>query len=389
MSTSPKLRVALADDSAVFRTVLKRVLGRMDQVELVGTSTNGQQAIDLVGREKPDLLLLDMQMPVLRGAQVLERLKEEGSETGVIVISASDPRAGGETVRLLRNGAFDFIVKPRGGGGINAVDVLHERLDQAVRAFQARLAWNQQLRSRRAADGGIAGGTTEPALFTEIRDRQEDPAPPLLAHPSAISSGASTTPSLQSGSTLSRSGIQIVAIAVSTGGPSALGKVLPLLSADLPVPVVIVQHMPAMFTEHLAQSMNRECPLDVEEAREGEALTPGMVRIARGDFHMRLARRAGRVTCHLDQGPKVNSCRPAADPLFETVADIYGEQALCVVMTGVGADGLAGAAPAAAACAGLGTGRCDPCAGCDRLAVGGRPHRGVLPIPYLAVSRRP
>ena len=318
MPSHAPIRVVCADDSAVFRTVLRRILGGMENVELVGAAQNGKRAIELVEKERPDVLLLDVQMPVMNGPEAVQELARRRNNTAVIVISGTEDRDSEITIQLLQWGALDFIMKPSATPTKSAPEVLRDRLETSFQMLRSRQAYR-----RASKTPAPSAPPAPPARPAARRRRAAPPAPlPTAARPPA--------------------GIQAVMFAVSTGGPAALGRVLPHLNAKLPVPVFIVQHMPAAFTAQLSRSLDRDCPLQVAEARDGEAVKAGMVRLAKGGFHMTLDRLSGQVVTLLDKGEPENSCRPAADPLFRSGARIFGSRVLTVVMTGMGHDGLEG-----------------------------------------------
>lgn len=301
MPNRSPLRVVVADDSAVFRTLLRRILGRLPDVELVGSAADGRQAVEMVERLRPDVLLVDVHMPVMNGPQAVLEMGRRGLDVAVVVVSATDLHLGDRTVQFLREGALDFILKPQGGA--HALDELQRHLVRSLEICRA---------SRPVAARAAPGLSQRPPASVPARAGRR-PGP-----------------------------FKLVVLAVSTGGPAALGKVLPRLDPRFPLPLLVVQHMPAYFTGHLARSLDRECALDVAEARDGEPLAPGRIRLAPGDWHLRLRRQGRRALCVLDQSEPVNSCRPAADPLFQSAAELLGPRVLSVVMTGMGSDGLAG-----------------------------------------------
>lgn len=289
MLTQSKLKVLVVDDSAVFRRALTRAFTALPGVELVGTANEGSEALQKIRSLAPDLVTLDLEMPGMDGLTTLKLMREQGFCKKVVVLSA----LGGErrTVEALCLGADDFIQKP---SSANAMETLSLLLQRAVDQFTTRRA---------------------PAIAA--------PRPPRPVT-------RRTVP------------IEVVVLGVSTGGPNALPETLAQLPANLPVPVLIVQHMPATFTRLLAERLNSKCAISISEAIDQEPLRPGQVYIAPGNFHMEVVGTSKSAKIHLHQGPHENGCRPAADVLFRSAAELYGDRCLSVVMTGMGKDGLEG-----------------------------------------------
>ena len=306
-----KLRVLIVDDTVTYRKIVSSVLAEMPGVEVVGTAANGKIAMDKVVQTQPDLLLLDLEMPEMDGLEVLRRLKAAGSPVGAIVLSVLTAQGAQSTLTCLELGVFDFILKPING----TFDENLERIRQALRRRLAAYARRHDVRAI------LAGASRLPQAAVGLAAR---PVPPP-----ATSAAASCKP-------------EIVAIGVSTGGPKALSEMLPRLPDDLPVPVVIVQHMPPVFTKSLADDLNSRCRLRVCEAGDGQALLPGWIYIAPGGKQMNVQRSDGRVVLKITDDPPENSCRPSVDYLFRSVVATYGGNSLAVIMTGMGSDGTAG-----------------------------------------------
>jgi two-component system, chemotaxis family, protein-glutamate methylesterase/glutaminase len=302
--TSPPIRVVIIDDSVVIRRVLTDMLAADPGVEVVGTASNGKLGLDKIRATKPDIVTLDIEMPVMDGLTTLPVLRAEFPNLPVIMFSTLTTRGGAATLDALALGATDYLTKPESLGG----------RDQAIAAIRAELLPKLKVLGRR-----------RPALR---------PRTTLSAAPARPAARRASAP-------LSR--VDVVAIAVSTGGPKALHEVIPALPANLPVPVVMVQHMPPVFTGLLAERLDRDSAVDVVEATHGTALRPGTVYIAPGGHHMVVAKRGATTVVELNEDPPENSCRPAADPLFRSVAATFGAHALGVVLTGMGSDGCKGA----------------------------------------------
>jgi two-component system chemotaxis response regulator CheB len=295
-------RVLIVDDSAAMRSLLRTVIAKDAALEVAGTVADGAAALAAIDALHPDLMLLDVEMPVMDGLTTLRQLRARGNRMPVIMCSSLTQQGARVAVEALASGASDSVAKPQ--GLVNreaAVDALAAELIPKIRALAGV--------SRRP-------GATE-AFASSFPARRE----PISAAPA------------------------VVAIGVSTGGPAALAALLPALPAAFPLPVVIVQHMPEHFTRLLAERMNAIARLRVREAVEGEPLAPGTIWIAQGGRHLEALAplRAGTpATLHLTDRPAENHCRPSVDVLFRSFAQVYGAGVLAVVLTGMGADGLNG-----------------------------------------------
>ena len=304
-----KIRVLVVDDSAAIRRIVSDAVSHDPDLELAGTAPNGKVAPEMLGRQKIDCITLDVEMPELDGLQTLKAIRQTQRTLPVIMFSALTERGARSTIEALTLGASDYLCKTGTDGAMNAVERVRTELIPRVKALVAKTrSW--QSPAPAAAGAGPAHAPAAPRV--------------TLAAP--------------------RTGrIELVAIGVSTGGPAALGELLPRLPANFPVPVLLVQHMPALFTRMLAERLASQSKVRVEEGRSGQAPEPGLVLIAPGDFHMVMGRELATPRLSLNQNPSENGCRPAVDPLFKSVAEIYGDRVLGVILTGMGADGLRGA----------------------------------------------
>lgn len=303
----------VVDDTVVFRRVISDALTALPGVEVVGTAANGRLALSRIAALQPDLVTLDIEMPEMNGIEVLEAMGPAGLKAGVIVLSALTVRGGEMTVRALELGAFDFLTKPEGGGPTENLVHLRDRLLPMIRAFERRREIRAMLRRPSA--------------------RPDSGAVPL-AVPSAQEHGVRR---------LSRPGAPLVLIGVSTGGPGALAKLLPALPHDLGAPVLIVQHMPAMFTQPLAASLDRKSAIRVKEAEDGETARPNCAYLAPGGRHMKVASSPrGEIIVRLSDDPPENGCRPSVDYLFRSAALEFPGRSIGAVLTGMGNDGTAG-----------------------------------------------
>lgn len=312
MGADRKTRILIVDDSAVIRSLLRSVITRDPQLEVAATAADGASALSCLVTASPDLVLLDVEMPVMNGLVTLRELRARGSKTPVIMCSSLTQRGAQVTIEALAGGASDYVAKPQG----------QSSREEAVAALAADLIPKIH------------------ALAGAARPRSVFPAAPRGVMPPA-SAAAPLAPRTQA----ITSAPTVVVVGVSTGGPAALDALLPALPASFPLPVLIVQHMPELFTRLLAERLDGRCPLRVVEAEEGMPVVPGTVAIARGNWHMEaLAPNAAgaRPTLHLSQGPFENHCRPAADVLFRSAARVFGSGVLAVVLTGMGSDGMNG-----------------------------------------------
>lgn len=307
------IKVLVVDDTVVYRKIVSDVLAELPGVEVVGTAYNGKSAMMKVKSLKPDLLTLDIEMPEMNGIEVLQQLQTEAPGVGAIMLSTLTQQGGAMTMRALELGAFDFIPKPQSGTMAENRVAVRAAIEPMIKAF----ARSKQIRARLSS---LSRGTPL------VRPRVQRVAPTVRGR-IAKSEKAS-----------------IIAIGISTGGPNALAQMLPRIPGDIGVPIVIVQHMPPLFTQSLANSLNNKCAIEVREAKNGEPLLPNVAYIAPGGKQMKLAAGADgkqRVVKITDDGP-VNNCKPSADYLFESVASHYVGRATGVIMTGMGSDGTRG-----------------------------------------------
>ncbi len=306
-----KLRVLVVDDTITYRKIVSSVLAEMPAVEVVGTAANGKIALEKIEQTKPDLLLTDLEMPEMDGLELLRRIKASGLPIGAIVLSSLTTRDSQSTLDCLALGAFDFVLKPSGGSFEENLRRIREELAPRVEAFARQLEVRALLR-------GVSQRSTTSAL------------PSLPPTPPAQSAKAAAGRA------------EVVAIGISTGGPAALGEMLPRLPADLHAAVLIVQHMPPVFTRSLAEDLDRKCRLRVREAQDRDIVEKGNIFIAPGGKQMKVCREGARCVIRITDDPPVNSCRPSVDYLFHSVAEVYGPRALGVIMTGMGNDGASG-----------------------------------------------
>jgi len=303
---SRRIRVLVADDSVVIRRLVSHVLGQDPELEVVGTAADGAITLQKIPQVNPDVITLDVEMPVMNGLEALREIRKLYPKLHVIMFSTLTERGASATIDALVLGANDYVTKASNDGSLDkSLGRLRDELIPKIKQFFPTEP-EQELVSSVAQARGVAIPTSRAIPRTATRQRQ------------------------------------IVAIGVSTGGPTALAEIVPMFPADFPLPVVLVQHMPPMFTKLLADRLQAKSKLRVVEATAGLSVEPGTLFIAPGDYHMRLRRTATAVQIDLDQSPPENSCRPAVDVLFRSVSRVYGGSAIAVVLTGMGSDGLRG-----------------------------------------------
>lgn len=314
MSEQP-IRVLVVDDTVVYRKVVSDVIEELPDAEVVGVAHDGKIAMSKIGFLKPDLLTLDIEMPEMNGLEVLDRIRTEAPGTGAVMLSTLTQKGGAMTVKALELGAFDFIPKPETRSLDESKDAVKRALGPILKAYARRKALREALRSSDARKGGEslsgpAGVVTPQTVFSGRREGKSE----------------------------------IVGIGISTGGPNALAAMLPHLSPGMNVPILIVQHMPPVFTQSLAKSLDAKCALKVKEAVDGEPVSPNTTFIAPGGKQMKIAAGGDGKTriIRITDDPPENSCKPSVDYLFRSIAHHYVGRATGVIMTGMGADGREG-----------------------------------------------
>jgi two-component system, chemotaxis family, protein-glutamate methylesterase/glutaminase len=308
--TASRIRVFIVDDSAVMRSLLRSVVSTDPALEVAGTASDGLSALNALPVVRPDLVLLDVEMPVMDGLATLKQMRERAPRLPIIMCSALTQRCAHVTIESLASGASDYVAKPAGQASREtAMKALAAELIPKIRALT----------------------THRPVPFVPFAARAFSMFPASAVQELA-EQGIPTTPAA-------------VLIGASTGGPAALDVILSALPASFPLPILVAQHMPDLFTRQLAERLNTRCALRVREAEEGMAVHAGNVYIAHGNWHIRVmpASAPGQPhTLHLDQAPPENHCRPSVDVLFRSAAQVYGGSLLAVMLTGMGHDGLAG-----------------------------------------------
>jgi two-component system chemotaxis response regulator CheB len=297
-----RIRVLVVDDSVVIRRLVSHALEEDPNIELVGTASNGSIALQRIPQLNPDAITLDIEMPEMDGLQTLRQIRKLYPQLRVIMFSTLTGRGASATMEALALGADDYVAKAANAGS----------LDRSMASLRLELV----PKIKQFFNLGRAEVPTDskavPPRVPSISFKRSYPVRKALT------------------------------IGVSTGGPSALAVLMPLFRREFPLPILIVQHMPPLFTRLLAERLNAQCALQVEEAAEGSVVEAGKVLIAAGGYHLRVRRAGDKVVATLNQDAPENSCRPAVDVLFRSVAEVYGGSVVAAVLTGMGQDGLRG-----------------------------------------------
>jgi two-component system chemotaxis response regulator CheB len=314
------VRVLVVDDSMAYRHVLTEALRSLPNVEVVGSASNGAQVLAKVTALRPDLLTLDIEMPGMNGIEVMDALNQARTDVKVLVVSSVTVSGGTLTLQALQKGAFDFITKPTLGSLEVNLRAIREELDPRIRAIAHRLTVQNMLRS-----GTMA------ANLPECRSQSS----PGLAIGSRGLVAASIASAMRKP--------ELVVIGVSTGGPNALTTIFSALPGDLGVPILIVQHMPPIFTGLLANSLSAAGAIKVREASNNEEVLPNVAYLAPGGRQMRLVSAlTSGMRLQITDDPPENSCRPSVDYFFRSVAQNFSGKTLAVILTGMGEDGTQG-----------------------------------------------
>ncbi len=345
-----KIQVLVVDDSALMRNLIGKIVDSAPDMEVAGKAMNGNFALQKIPLLKPDIIILDLEMPSMNGIEFLEAKRKQGIQIPVVILSSIAKKGAKITMDALSMGAADFLTKPSGSISTD-IHLVAANLKAFIRAYGGKYAQSIgkqiipppadddeqltiDLQEQAEKSSGAAAETAEP------KKAARPAAAPAIA-PKALSSIqlSHNLPKLQAGATPQK--IDIIAIGISTGGPNALRKMLAAIDHNLKLPIVIVQHMPAGFTFEFAKSLNRICPLEVKEAEDGDILQAGHVYIAPGDKHMevRSGHGDGPGSIRLQSNEAENGHRPSADVLFRSIAKEYKNRCIAAIMTGMGRDG--------------------------------------------------
>jgi len=328
MNVGQNIRVVIADDTALYRKILSMAVEKIPSAQLVGSAIDGVAALDVLKRNPADLVLLDVCMPRMDGVEALKEIHKLYPETAVVMFSGVTTADADTTVEALEIGALEFIPKPKTRSLDESMTLLSQELTRIVRLLKIRKISRRISTSPTTTPTARApmGGPTSTTSFPR----------PAVAPPSPIRRHFNFD--------ASRS---MIVIGVSTGGPNALNLLMSMMPKKIGCPILIVQHMPPFFTASLASFLAKKSGLDVREASEGETVLPDCVYIAPGGKHMVLKKHAelgGGYRLHMNEDAPVNSCRPAVDVLFHSVADQFSGSTLSVILTGMGEDGADGVA---------------------------------------------
>lgn len=313
------MRLLIVDDTALYRKLLSDAASQLTGVEIAGAVGSGPLALARLAAEPIDLVLLDVFMPEMNGPEVLEKIRRDYPKVAVVMISGATGADAAITINALANGALDFIPKPQTTSFAEGMSRLRGQLQQVVNLVKLRRLSSGAPVTPRPAAPGVAGSPTAVAV----------PAAPVTARRRVLPPAA----------------LDLLLIGVSTGGPRTLQDLLPGLPADFRLPVVIVQHMPPLFTRTLAEQLDKVCNLHVSEAKDGESLQPGRILIAPGGRHLEIYRdTSGGLLTRLTDAAPVNSCRPAVDVLFNSASQCGLRGVISLILTGMGEDGANGVA---------------------------------------------
>jgi two-component system chemotaxis response regulator CheB len=325
------ISVLVVDDSVVVRRLIVDALGDAPNIQVIGTAANGLLAQAKIDQLKPDVVTMDIEMPQMDGIAAVKELRKRHSRLPVIMFSTLSAAGASATLEALAAGATDYVTKPSNVGSIaESIAAVREQLVPKIYALAGR------------PRPGSAGPPPRPGPGRPVPGR-----PPPTAGPNRIGAAPPRAAAPPVPGRPPRRGpqgrVDILAVGCSTGGPDALTRVLQGLPTGLPVPVVVTQHMPPVFTRMFAERLDRSTPLHVVEATDGMEVAAGTVYIAPGDRHLVLNRRGTATVTQLSSAPPENSCRPAVDVMFRSVAQLYGGSAFAAVLTGMGHDGRGGA----------------------------------------------
>jgi len=298
----------IVDDSVVVRKALTSTLAQDPDLNVAGWASNGRLAIARLQTLRPDIILLDIEMPEMNGLEAIPEIRKILPKIPIVMFSTLSVSGATSTLDALALGATDYVTKPSNQDmGATSQSIAGELIPKikALCGFQSP--------ARFRAPGAPKPSEVIPSAAVRVRPASIRPGPPA-----------------------------VVAIGVSTGGPDALAKLLPGIPKTFPLPIVIAQHMPPIFTDLLANRLSTKCPLPVRECKPGTVLEPGCIWLAPGDYHMVVKLEGGLIRLRTNQEPRENFCRPSVDVLFRSVAAVYGARTLAVILTGMGQDGLQG-----------------------------------------------
>lgn len=312
-----KIKVLIVDDSAFMRKLISDFLSEHSEIEVVGTARNGEDAIKKRKALKPDVITLDVEMPVLNGLEVLKLFMKE-EPIPVVMLSSTTREGADTTLQAIQAGAVDFVAKPSGSISIDLHKIKTELIEKVLSASKANLSkinFAEEFKEKELAGKIDAAGTQDQKTANKL---------------------------YASGSKRERNSKKIVCIGTSTGGPRALQQVLSSLPADIDAPILVVQHMPAGFTKSLAGRLDTLSQITVKEAEDGELLQKGTAYIAPGGFHLEIKNIGASLAVRLAETAPRSGHRPSVDVMFESISCIKNYSSIAVIMTGMGSDGAKG-----------------------------------------------
>ncbi|KTE91996.1 chemotaxis response regulator protein-glutamate methylesterase [Desulfitobacterium hafniense] len=331
------ITVLIVDDSPFMRLTLQKILSQDPEIKVLDTARDGKEGIEKLQALRPQVVTMDIEMPQIDGLQALGEIMR-WQPTPIIILSALTTEGAQASVKALEAGAFDVVAKPSGGPGADIQALARDLIDKVKAAAQVNLG---RLGKKGAVSRIPSASGSRPPWTAGAASENANRLSPLSSTGSALGSGKGR--SLDSGEALPKYPVEIVAIGTSTGGPSALQAVLTQLPGNLPVPVLVAQHMPPGFTAPLAQRLNGMSPLTIREGVHGEALKAGTIYFAPAGKQMQVQSRGSQLILHIgDESPITTLYHPSVDVMFMSLAKEVGKGTLGVVMTGMGNDGLRG-----------------------------------------------
>ncbi len=308
-----KITVMLVDDSSVVRSILTRIIDSDPDIEVISTVSDGSMAVSMAKIKKPDIVLLDVEMPIMDGLTALPKILEVSPRTQVIMCSSLTAKGANTTIKAMTLGAVECVVKPSSAQETGEGSEFQKNIIGLIKAL--------------CGDKAKADASSPSALNK---------------HQTRASLSSPADFPLKDDKTMYRGKPKLIAIGSSTGGPNALFTLLGDLGT-VDIPIVITQHMPATFTKILAKHIEQNTGIETYEAKDNMPIEAGKVYVAPGGKHLLFKMEDGQLKAVLDDGPQENFCKPAVDPMLRSIVDIYGEKFLCIILTGMGQDGLAGA----------------------------------------------
>lgn len=313
-----RISVILVDDSSVIRSVLRRILESDPEIKVIGSVSDGQMAIINAKSKKPDVIIMDVEMPVMDGLTALPEILKVSPDTKIVMCSSLTEKGAQVTLKAMSLGAVDCVVKPSSSQNTGPGSEFHNYILTLVKSLRS----SHPLHAKRSENISSVRST----VLQRPEPARTDSSSVLIRNDAHTYKGRP----------------EIIAIGSSTGGPQALFEVMKSLK-DMPVPIVITQHMPATFTKILAEHIRLQSGLNAFEAEDGMLVEKGNAYVARGGKHMLFEKKDGKLCIKLNDGPQENFCKPAVDPMYRSLIEIFGPRILAVILTGMGQDGLEGA----------------------------------------------